>query len=704
MSFLAPLYIAGLLAVSLPIIFHLIRRTPQGKQVFSSLMFLSPSPPRVTRRSRLTNIFLLILRGAALALLAFAFARPFLRQNQDLTVPQAKGKRVAILVDTSASMQRGDLWRQATQQVEQVLSDLAPTDEAALYFFDKDLRPGFTFKQWNELDASRRVAMFKGRLAEASPTYAGTSLGASLSSVADLLTENVNSTQAPDAVGREVVLISDMQQGGHVEALQGHQWPANVVLNVKPVALKDPTNASVQLVHESADTSEKTDERLRIRVSNQPESKKDQFTLAWSDEKGPIAGVDPVKVYVPAGRSQIARVAFPTSQPSRADRLVLSGDDCDFDNTLFIVPKSQDQVRVVYLGDDPENDPKALRFYLEVAAAPTPDRKVDLVARNTSEPLVDSDLTDARLIAISAAQSDDRIATIRKFIEQGGDVLWVLKDTPSAGGLSKLAQSPGLDISEAPPNNYSLLSRMDMDHPLFAPFADVRFSDFTKIHFWKHRAVKPEDEKVMRTIAWFDNGDPFLIEQSIGRGRLWVMTSGWQPADSQLALSTKFVPLIGGMLKRREGTTIESQHTVSEAIALPLPQGADPGTRYMKGPDGRQIELASNATTFAGADKPGIYHLIMKETDTPLAVNLAADEGKTAPVPVEELEQYGAKLGSKPISDEVIAKQRQLQIVELENKQKIWRWGILAVLGLLIAETALAGRIAHRQLQTEVTA
>jgi len=50
MGLLAPLYIAGLLAVSLPILFHLIRRAPQGRQVFSSLMFLAASPPRLTRR------------------------------------------------------------------------------------------------------------------------------------------------------------------------------------------------------------------------------------------------------------------------------------------------------------------------------------------------------------------------------------------------------------------------------------------------------------------------------------------------------------------------------------------------------------------------------------------------------------------------------------------------------------------------------
>ena len=78
MGLLAPLYLAGLLAIGLPILLHFIRRTPQGKQVFSTLMFLTASPPRLTRRSRLTNILLLILRAAAIVMLAIAFMRPYL--------------------------------------------------------------------------------------------------------------------------------------------------------------------------------------------------------------------------------------------------------------------------------------------------------------------------------------------------------------------------------------------------------------------------------------------------------------------------------------------------------------------------------------------------------------------------------------------------------------------------------------------------
>ncbi len=96
MSLLAPLYILGLTAIVAPIVFHLIRRSPRGEVPFSSLMFLSPTPPSVTRRSRLDHWLLLLLRAAALALLAFAFARPFLRQPALLDNSEIPERRIAL--------------------------------------------------------------------------------------------------------------------------------------------------------------------------------------------------------------------------------------------------------------------------------------------------------------------------------------------------------------------------------------------------------------------------------------------------------------------------------------------------------------------------------------------------------------------------------------------------------------------------------
>ena len=87
-------------------------------------MFLTPSPPRLTRRSRLDQILLLLMRLAALALLAFAFARPFFRESATLALEDLPRRRVAIVLDTSASMRRGDLWQQAIKHAEKELDNL----------------------------------------------------------------------------------------------------------------------------------------------------------------------------------------------------------------------------------------------------------------------------------------------------------------------------------------------------------------------------------------------------------------------------------------------------------------------------------------------------------------------------------------------------------------------------------------------------
>lgn len=730
MGLLAPLYFAGLLAIALPIVFHLIRRTPQGKQVFSSLMFLQPSPPTLTRRSRLSNILLLLLRAAALALLAFAFCRPFFQSRDDAAATQGRGRRVAILIDTSASMKRADLWQQAGQKLQQTVDELRPEDEASLYFFDRQVKPGLTFSEWNELTPGVRAATLKSRFAQAEPTWAPTRLGDALASVADLLVEEEGTKSEQDRSGRQLVLITDLQAGGHVEALQGHQWPPSVLLDVRAVAPKQPTNATLQLAEVEtppttadrvADTTASAagaeDTRLRVRVVNQPGSGSEQFTLGWADSRGPVAGMAPLKVYVPAGRSQVVKVPRPsagtsTTQPSSApttvaDRLVLQGDDFDFDNTLFVVPPRTDVVRVLYVGDEEAGNLQGLLYYLSGALGESAQRKIELIVRKPLEPLGAADLVDVRLAVVTSPVSADRADLIRKHVEAGGTSLWVVKESADTAAVTTLlggAASPpstqpaegSATLAERSVRDYALIGRVDMTHPLFAPFAEARFADFTKIRFWKHRTLKLPTGHDARVIAWFDDGDPFLVERSLGQGKLLVATAGWHPADSQLALSTKFVPLIAGLVRRKDGSTVETQQLVYEPIALPAVRTGQ--NRQLVTPAGQSVAIAATATAVAAEaiDRPGIFTLTVDGVPTPVAVNLPADESRTAPVGVEELERWGVKLGKAMTAEQVVERQRQLKTAELESKQKLWRWMILAVLGFIAAESIVAGLLARR--------
>src|SRR5262245_40677798 len=169
-------------------------------------------------------------------------------------------------------------------------------------------------------------------------------------------------------------------------------------------------------------------------------------------------------------------------------------------------------------------------YYLRSALPDTAHRRVELIQRKTGEPIQPQDLTDLRLIVVGAGLTEDRVSRLRTFLETEGDALWVLKESShSPDGLRQLLRVDSLIVTEAKVKDFSLLGRIDLEHPLFAPFADARFADFSKIHFWRHRELHLPDSPETRVVASFDNGDPFLIEKPIGQNVLRIMTSSWAP-------------------------------------------------------------------------------------------------------------------------------------------------------------------------------
>ncbi|HPU57624.1 MAG TPA: BatA domain-containing protein, partial [Verrucomicrobiota bacterium] len=165
MSFLAPLFWLGALAVAGPILFHLIRRAARERMPFSSVMFLRPTPPRMTKRSRLEHISLLILRCLCLILLAAAFARPFFRRDVSEVAPASEGRQAVLLIDTSASMRRDNLWEDAVAAARRHLEKVAHTDQFAVLAFDRQPRTLVTFSEWSNWSPAERAALAAQRIA-----------------------------------------------------------------------------------------------------------------------------------------------------------------------------------------------------------------------------------------------------------------------------------------------------------------------------------------------------------------------------------------------------------------------------------------------------------------------------------------------------------------------------------------------------------
>lgn len=698
MGVLIPLYLAGLAALSLPLIFHLVRRTPRGRQDFSSLMFLAPTVPKLTRRSRLDQLLLLLLRLAALALVAFAFSRPFLREASLLSLTDLAGRRVAILVDTSASMRRGDLWQQAVQRAEKELDDLNPQDDVALYAFGSRLQTIVEFTEPEAAPVVDKPQFVRNRLRQLQPDWGTTDLGTALVAVAgelDTATDVSQSTLEP-----QIVVIGDLQAGSRIEALRSFEWPKRVPVVIHRVVPTKTTNAYAHILP-NEEGSELAD--VRVRVANAADSKSDQFYLNWVGDRGSSKSNE-TAVYVPAGQSRVVRVPRGVDDLA-ADRIVLRGDDQDFDNTFYVVPPLKQAATILYVGMDKPDSPEGLQYFLRLAVANDPLRQVEVRSVDEKQPLFSPADPAPDLVVVSREIPTDWQTTLTGYVERGGQLLLVPANREATELLTAFYDDVELQAETTPQqgaDNYLLLGTIDFTHALFAPLAGPRYSDFTKIHFWKYFPISLKTPLTTQIIARFDNGAPALLERVVGDGRILGLTSGWQPSDSQLALSSKFVPFIGALLDLAcGGADATASVQVHDSVSLPVDQGA--AAIVVRVPDGRESRLEAGQSQFTATTQPGIYLARTHPSETRFAVNLSAAESNTAPLDLEQLEQAGVRRGTEQTRVERIERIRQQRDTELEGRQKIWRWLIVVAIGVLIFETWWAGRT-ERQLKASVTA
>ena len=121
MGFLSPWFLAGLVAVGLPLWLHLLRQFKRTPQPFSSLMFFERRVQSSVRHRRLRYLMLLALRLALFALLAFAFANPFFMRS---TASQTRRKLTLIAIDRSFSMRDSDHMDRAKEEAHKLVRDL----------------------------------------------------------------------------------------------------------------------------------------------------------------------------------------------------------------------------------------------------------------------------------------------------------------------------------------------------------------------------------------------------------------------------------------------------------------------------------------------------------------------------------------------------------------------------------------------------
>ena len=649
MSFLYPLFLVALAGLAIPVFLHLARRRTRREQPFGSLRFLAPTPPRFESRQRIEHWLLLVLRCLALALLVGTFARPFFTRPLP-GVSAASGRRLLVLLDASASMRREGLWEQALTKVRTTLERTKEADRVALYVFDRRLRAVVRFDEWAEASPASRAGMLSERLGRAGPSWGGTDLGAALVGAAEALLDDEAARRAGPAVGEQVVvLVSDLQQGSRLLALGASDWPRGVRLVVDPVAARPGPNFGLAAIAEppnqvAAAAASRAPVKVRVIEGGETPGRV-RGTLRWESGQFGANGTTGrgVDLELAAGESRVVEVPRPAPGPAT---LTITGDAHGFDNRLAVAPSVPQSVEVLYLGLDESRDAKAPLYFLERALPSTASRAPRISAYRPTDPNVVKEIPRAHLVVVTADPGAALVGPLRAHLERGRTLLYLPAADNWGASLSALAGT-SLSFREAPTTREAVLTEVDVGHPVLAPFGDGRYSDFTKVRFWKRRLLEPRSLPGARVLARFDDGAPAWVALRVGRGLLWVMTSGWHPADSQLALSSKFVPLVWSLLETSAGLgSGQAQFFVGDPVVLPPAAAGGTGERYeVRTPSGNRVPVPKGAAVWSDTEEPGLYALEAPgQPPLVFAVNLPPSESLVTPLPLENLERLGIEL------------------------------------------------------------
>ncbi|MBP7571430.1 MAG: BatA and WFA domain-containing protein [Acidobacteria bacterium] len=688
MSLLAPALLAGLLAIAIPVVLHLVQRERKQVVAFPSLMFLRQIPYQSVRRRVIRHWPLLLLRALVLALLAVAFARPFL-PGADAAAGGTGDREVAILLDRSASMAYGDHFQRAREAARSVVEGLRPGDRASLVLFASDVE--IAVRQGGERSA------LLAAIEAARPAALATRYGPAIQAGAGLL----ESSPMPR---REVVLISDFQGTGWDRG-QGVKVAPGIALTTMPVGEARVENAAVvdlAFAREAADQSGSERVTVTARVANRGSTRIDNRPIALEADGRQL---DAARVSAEPGTT--ASVSFsPLTLPANGlVRVVarLTPDRLPFDDTFHAVLASREKLPVLVV---------------ETAAGQTPFLARALAV--SSEPRF-----EARFLAAAQATPAE--------IERAAVV--VLNDTPPPAGAAGRALAAAVDRgtglllalgersswSEAAPDllpgtlgeivdrregRGATIGHVERSHPVFEVFGTPRSGDLAAARVFRFRELAAP----AGVLARFDDGAVAVAERRVGRGRVLVWTSTLDGYWNDLVLKPVFVPLLHQAIKYLAGHVQRPAWHVAGEAASPsmLAAGAEGGkaaSRTRTGqvalsPSGARLPVPGEGSrqAFVPAEQ-GFYEIRS-------AAGEGADGGRSVlAVNVDPAESNLARLDPAELVTAVrqgpgvaaASEARQLSPEDRERRQALW-WYLLALAVLALgAEALLAGRFSRRR-------
>ncbi len=701
MGFLVPAFLAGALAIGIPIWVHLTNKQRKEAVEFPSLMFLEKIPFRSEKKQVIRNVLLFAMRVLAIILLIAAFSRPYLGGTGKPPALPGSAREVAILVDRSYSMGYRDRWPRALDAARDAVNGLGGMDQATIILFDdRATATGEPTPDKAQLQAILATAKLSDKATKYVPAL-------------KLAQKVLEESELPKL---EVIIISDFQKvawDGHEEI----QLPEGTAVKTIDLSVDSTSNIAVTSVNLNRQTQEGRDRFIAsARITNSGSTPRNGVT-AILNLNGRV--VESVRVDVPAKNA--VNAIFPAvAVPEGATKgtVSVSKDSLAIDDDFHFVISADQEVGVLIIEDDSPVPNQSFFIQGALRIGDRPHFRVDVkgLSRTTF-----GDLDRRALVILNDVPypGGDLGKRLKEFVAEGGGLFIVIGDQSQASGwIGDGAELfPGKVGPEVERNagNGVALATLEYGHPIFEIFNAPRSGDFSGARFFNYRPVKPADSA--KVIAHFDDGTVAMVEGKFGKGRVVVFGAALDGSElhTDLPRHVVFLPWIHQVVKHvasfSDARPWFNVGEVVDVLKQAAPTGAGAASRSgsdapltlsdvaLVSPKGDVVGSPANDTAvtaqkgFVELEHKGFYELRRagaRAGTTPIAVNLdlkESDLSRFDPIDlVTSIQNKG--LGGPGGGDT-----RNLTSVEREKRQNLWWYLLVLALLLLAAETIMGNRL-----------
>jgi hypothetical protein len=658
MAFLTPWFLAGLAAVGLPVWLHLLRKHKATPLPFSSLMFFERRTQSSIKHRRLRYLILFALRALLFALLALAFAHPYLQRR---LLPASRSGEVTVLaIDNSMSMRATGLLDQARQGAKAEVAGLHPGQRAQVLEFASRVE---VLSEVTDDRAALNAAVDAVEASDGRTSFA--ELSRSLRSIAQSL-----------RLPLRVVLFSDMQQSGMPANFNDLRLNADIRLEPHPLVSKQTPNFTVESVIAPRRVYSGAKTRVLATIAGFGTAKATRsVTLALNGrviESRPLeipesgrAAVEFHSLEVPYGRNQGA------VKIDSAD--ALTGDD-----TFYFSVERSDARHALFV-HDPGNTRDLLYFKAALEATGQSAFAVDPASADQTANVSPSPYAFV-MISDVASLPESFEKNLRAYVRDGGSV-WIALGRSSMGR----ARVPVADLAilgtryaGREGDLFQSAAGLDPSHPSIQQ--NNRWED---VKFYQAIRVDPGSA---RTVARLTDETPLLVDQQLGAGHVLIFASTLDNVANDFPVHASFVPFIG-QTANYLGRLDAGPPAVTVGSFEELRDAREKGTAVdVLDPKGERVFSLAEAATVQNIQftMDGFYDIRRPNGRNELvAVNADRRESDLTPAPPDTLRLWQNTASGVAEGGQAAGEQRP---------QSLWWFVMLAALVCAAAESWLGNR------------